>query len=134
MYNTKHECRYYKQDIFLETDDVTNNEKDYIRHILYEEDMLIIFGIQEQNFNDIFSELNLNFSELYLKLKDNELLMKCMKHVARDIFSESEDFGLCILYSYDYMYITHKCVSEYLDKGLISDENIELLNKCVLNS
>lgn len=133
MYNTTYKCRYHKQDIFLETDDVNDNEKDYIRHILYEEDMLMIFGIEDNNFNEIFSELNLNFSELYLKLKDNELLMKCMKHVAKDIFSESDDFGLCILYSYDYMYITHKCVSEYLETGTISSENVELLNKYVIN-
>jgi len=133
MYNTNYECRYHKDNIFLETDDVNDNEKDYIRHILYEEDMLMIFGIEDNNFNEIFSELNLIFFELYLKLKDNELLMKCMKHVARDIFSESEDFGLCILYSYDYMYITHKCVSEYLETGTISSENVELLNKYVIN-
>jgi len=35
-------------------------------------------------------------------------------------------YGLCILYSYDYMYMTHKCVSDYLDSGNISEENKNL--------
>jgi hypothetical protein len=49
------------------------------------------------------------------------------KKMAAKIMSEDIQTGLCILYSYDYMCITHKIVSEYLDTGSISEENINLL-------
>ena len=55
MYDTKFECRYYKDDVFLETDKVTDDEKNFIRNILYREDIINIFLI---DFNDDFDILN----------------------------------------------------------------------------
>ena len=122
MYDTKYECRYNKDDIFLETDDVTDDEKEFIRNILYREDLLNIFSINE---NDEF-----NFSvisELYNLVYKSPELMECMKIAASKIFSEDEGSGLCILYSYDYMYLTHKCVCDYLENGEIMQNNLILL-------
>lgn len=128
MYDTKFECRYHKDDIFLETDDVNDEEKGFIRDILYKEDLLNIFGI---NYDDITDVLESIITELYNKIKDCPQLKNLMKKMANMFMSEDDEIGLTILYSYDYMYITHKCISEYLDTGLISKENIELLDKII---
>ena len=45
MYNTNYECRYHKNDVFLKTDIITNNEKEHIRNILYREDLCYILKI-----------------------------------------------------------------------------------------
>ena len=50
-----------------------------------------------------------------------------MKNMAATIMSEDEQCGLLIMYSYDYMHITHKCVSEYLETGILSEDNIKSL-------
>ena len=63
MYNTKFECRYHKDDVFLETDNVTEEEKEFIRNILYREDVLNIFLI---DFND-------DFMSSLKKVRDTEL-------------------------------------------------------------
>ena len=34
MYNINYKCRYHKNDIFLETDEITNDEKEYIKDIM----------------------------------------------------------------------------------------------------
>ena len=52
FYNTKYECRYYKEDVILPDDNVTNDEIEYIRNILYQEDFLSIFFIDNEE-NDI---------------------------------------------------------------------------------
>lgn len=130
MYNTKYECRYHRDDIFLETDDVTDYEKEYIRDILYKEDLINIFNIDN---NDNFEELNYILSEINVKVKDYEPLNQIMKKTASILLSENTELGLYILFSYDYMYITHKCISEYLENGFISYDNIELLEKSVNN-
>jgi hypothetical protein len=127
MYNIKYECRYHKNDIFLETDIITDDEKDFIRNILYKEDLVNIFEIDSNDEFEIFNDIIPN---LYEKIKNNIFLKECMKKAASKLISEDEELGLCILYSYDFMYLTHKCVSEYLDTGLISDENINLFKKC----
>lgn len=124
MYNTKFECRYYKDDVILDTDDVTDSEINFIRNYLYKEDLLTIFNIDYGDSDEVFEN---SISELYKKIKDCELLKELMEKASKNIFSNDIKNGLCILYSYDYMYMTHKCVSEYLDTGNISEQNINLL-------
>ena len=123
MYNTKFECRYYKDDVILDTDDVTENETNFIRNYLYKEDLLNIFTIDYNENQEVFEN---SVSELYEKIKHCEFLKELMEKASSIIFSSDIKNGLCILYSYDYMYITHKCVSEYLDTGNISEKNISL--------
>jgi hypothetical protein len=130
MYNIKYECRYHKNDIFLETDIITDDEKDFIRNILYKEDVVNIFEIDSNDEFEIFNDIIPN---LYEKIKNNIFLKECMKKAASKLISEDEELGLCILYSYDFMYLTHKCVSEYLDNGLITHENMSLLKNSIDN-
>lgn len=126
MYDTKFECRYHKDDVFLETDYVNENEKSIVRDILYKEDLLNIFLI---DFNDDFDAFSNVISKLYSRIQYCLPLKECMKKISAKIMSEDLHVGLCILYSYDYMYITHKCVSEYLEGGSLSEENMKLLDE-----
>ena len=130
MYATKFECRYHKDDIFLETDNVTYEEENIIRNILYKEDLLNIFFM---DFNDDFEVFTCVMNKLYDKIKNFLPFKECMKTMATIIMSEDEQTGLLLMNSYDYMYITHNCVSEYLDTGTLSQQNIELLDKLVNN-
>ncbi len=128
MYDTKFECRYHREDVFLDTDKVNDYEKSFIRDILYKEDLLNIFSIDcfnDEDF-DIFSNV---ITELYSKIKDCLPLNECMTRMAGKVISEEPQTGLCILYSYDYMHITHQCVSEYLENGSLSEENMKLLDE-----
>ena len=50
-----------------------------------------------------------------------------MRKLAGEVMSEDEEVGLIILFSYDFMYQSHKCISELLETNKISDENINLL-------
>jgi hypothetical protein len=42
-----------------------------------------------------------------------------------------EELGLMLLYSYDYMYLTHICICDFISTGEISDENIGKLEKAL---
>lgn len=121
MYNIDYECRYHKDNIFLETDELNDEEKDYIRNILYREDL---FNILEINENDDFDII---ISDLYKKLIFSSDLRECMKNAAASIISENEELGLCILFSYDFLFMTHICICEYLKTGKIQNKQIELL-------
>jgi len=128
MYNTKYECRYYKDNVFLETDDVNDDEKEYIRGILYREDLLNIFYINDDNEFDNFDHL---ISQLYKKINSCESLKECMRIAAAGIISENEEFGLCILFSYDLMYLSHKCICSYLESGNISENDLNNLKNSI---
>jgi hypothetical protein len=126
MYDTKFECIYHREDAFLEIDKFTDDEKNFIRNIFYKEDILNIFII---DFNDDFEIFTNVMNELYEKIKNFLPFKECMKRMATSIMCEDEQSGLLIMYSYNYMYITHKCVSEYLDTGLLSDKTMKLLSE-----
>jgi hypothetical protein len=42
-----------------------------------------------------------------------------------------EELGMMLLFSYDYMYLTHICISEFIETGNIDDENIGKLAKAL---
>ena len=127
MYNTQYLTRYNLSDVFLETDIVNETEKEIIRNVLYKEDLLNIFGIQEFNEEIINNSLTI----LYHVLKTNTRLLNCMKKLAGRIISENAELGLVFLYSFDYMERTHMCVCEFLETGNISEKNIELLENII---
>ena len=116
MYNTNYECRYYKNDIILEISKFTDDEKEYIRDIMYKEDLINIFYLKE---SDSFDCLNDILSYIYEKVKNNLDLKECMDLSASRLLSKDEQFGLCILYSYDFMYLTHPLICELLETGVI---------------
>lgn len=126
MYNTKHICIYNSNDIFLDTDEVTSFEKDCILNILYRQDILSIFELEE------FDEKILNqcIFELYEKVKENLKLRKIMICLAEQLMSNDEKMGFLIMYSFDYLYVTHKCINDFLETGDISEEN---LNKFIFS-
>jgi hypothetical protein len=125
MYNTNYKCTYHKNN--LETN-FSQDEYDYITDIMYKDDLINIFGLKE---NDEFDCLNDILSETYENIKNNKDLKECMILAASKLFSEDEQIGLCILHSYDYLYLTHDCISEYIKTNSISQEKIKNLIDCL---
>ena len=52
-----------------------------------------------------------------------------MSFLAKEFGLDEELTGLIILYSFDYLYITHKCVSQFLETGNILPEDLHELQK-----
>jgi hypothetical protein len=127
MYNSKYICKYNSEDVFLESDKVMDSEKEFIRDTLYKEDLLNIFGISDYN----EEQMNILMHKLYERIRNNAELSCCMKSVAGFLMSTDEELGLMILFSYDYLYLSHICISEFLEKGKISEYNIQNLKKII---
>jgi hypothetical protein len=127
MYNTKVICTYHTEEVFLETDNITEEEKTFIRDVIYRQELINIFEKDDFDGEDI----NNAIYELYKRLEICIKLRECMKKVAEKFLQSEEVVGLCILFSYDYMYLTHKCISEYLEKGSIPNDDIIELFKLI---
>jgi hypothetical protein len=136
MYNTKVVCTYNTNEVFLETDNVTDNEKAFIRDVIYRQELLDILGINDIDNNDnTNNDLKIDnaIKELYNRVKDCTNLTNCMVKLAGNYMTTDEEIGLMLLFSYDYMYLTHKCISDYLETGKISDDNMRSLEN-ILNT
>ena len=127
MYNTKVNITYNTSDVFLETDKITEDEKGFIRDTLYRQELLNILGINEYN----EKEMDLAIHKLYEKIKNCIELKDCMKKLAGYFMSEDDELGLMILFSYDYMYLTHICVCEYLETNQVSENNMKRLKALI---
>ncbi len=126
MYNVNYACIYNKTDIFLkeEEESLSEDDKDNIRDELYRNDILHILDA-----NDINNGKELH--DLYERIKDCDFLVECMTELSGRWISEDKEFGLLILYSFDYMYATHLYVCDYLENGIIEDDNVKLLKDLI---
>ena len=138
MYNTKVECTYNTPEVFLETDNITDDEKTFIRNIIYRQEFLNVLDIDYENsYDDNEEKISEAIKDLYNRVKDSTCLRKCMvkvveKHMNVGKYMKSdEELGMMLLYSFDYMYLTHICISEFIETGDIDHENISKLEKAL---
>ena len=138
MYNTKVVCTYNTPEVFLETDNITDDEKIFIRNIIYRQEFLNILNIDYENsYDDNEEKISEAIKELYNRVKDSTCLRKCMVKVVQKhmnvgkYMTSDEELGMMLLLSYDYMYLTHICISEFIETGDIDDENIRKLVKAL---
>jgi hypothetical protein len=127
MYNTKVICTYNTPEVFFASDKITDEEKDFIRDTIYRQELLDILGMDDYN----EKEMDRAIQELYEKVRDNKELKECMLKSASHFMSIDEDFGLMIMFAYDYMYLTHICVSELLKTGKITENNMWKLKSAI---
>ncbi len=127
-YNVDYETNYnlFFDDSAFEGDE-TEEDKETIRTLLYQKDLLGVFNVT------LFDEdiINKKTRELFDILKDNEDLLFCMKELSKKCIFSNEDIGLMMFFSFDYMYLSHPCISEYIKTGSVSEANINILKKAI---
>lgn len=127
MYNINIVCTYNEDYIFEPTDELTEYDKVFIRDAIYRQELLNIFELKEYD----SVKMDEAFSSLYKQIEFYEPLQEITQKLAGEIMCEDKEVGMIILYSFDYMYVTHICISELLNTGKISDENMDKLKKII---
>ena len=130
MYDTKFVCTYNNDYIFkgLENIDImTEKDKEIYQDAYYRYELLSIFGLEEYNEKEICEAV----ATLYEKIKESAELKECVSKLAAKFMSADEEFGLMMLFAYDYMYLSHICISEFLETGKISEVNIFRLKSLI---
>lgn len=127
MYNTNVICTYNTDEIFEPTDVLTDYDKDFIRNVIYRQELLNIFGLEKYNDQILDDAIH----SLYEKIKYYEPLKEITSFLAKEINSEDNEVGMVILFSIEFMYHSHKCISELIETNNISCENINILKKLI---
>ena len=131
MYDTKFVCTYNTPEVFLDTDNISQEEKVFVRDAIYRQELLNIFGIDEYNEKEMDKAMEEAISELYIKVKDCDALKECILKLADNFMITNNLVSLMLLYSYDYMHLTHICISEFLENGKIEENNILKLKEII---
>jgi hypothetical protein len=127
MYNTTVICTYNTPDVFLETDDITDDDKEFVRQTLYSQELLDVLGIEEYDEEKIGKVVN----DTYERVKECCEIKECIDIVLAYIISTDKIIGFMLLLSYDCLYISHICISEFLETGKVSSDNITMLKKSI---
>jgi hypothetical protein len=129
MYNTHYTCFYHDDEkMFSNKDKLTPEEKEEIKDLIYKEDLLNAFGINE--FNDIIIN---EIDNLYNSMKYITELHPILETLASQIMSTDRSAGFVILFSYDYFYLTHQIICEFLNDTKIDNNKIIELTNLVNN-
>ena len=111
MYNTLLKCTY-------------NNVSYLDQEDQYRIEYLNAFNLEE--FND--KEINNEIDALFERLKNSPELTKCMSKSAAGFGNSGYlHVGLMGLFAFDYFYLAHSCICEFLETGTITEENINAL-------
>ncbi len=127
-YNTKYVCSYNDSDVFLESEIqvLNDDEKNFIREALYRRDLCNIFNIEDQVLDEkLISD---NISNLYKLINGQKFLNLCITTISNKFFCSSDlELGFMVLFSFDYLYLAHNCISEFIESGQINEKNKSLI-------
>ena len=97
--------------------------------MLYQIQLLELFDLKDLNLD--FDKLNEKMDIIYLQLKDEPLIAELFE-IHPYIDSMTHELMFRTLFSYDYLYLFHKYLYNYLNKKKINNDSdfyIELKNK-----
>jgi hypothetical protein len=113
----------------INLDDVKNFEE--LCDVIYQADLLRAFGFTVE---DLEAEIELNaelMHELYNQFNIHPTFAECIEKAKNKHVCEDLETGFVVLFSYDYFFLTHKCICEYLTTENISDATVGNLKKAL---
>ena len=110
MYNTLLKCTY-------------NNVSYVDQEDQHRIEFLNAFNLEE--FVD--KQINNEVDALFERVKHSPELATCMTKSAATFFSEDLHIGLMGLFAFDFFYLAHPCICEFLETGTIAEQNINAL-------
>jgi len=128
MYVTQYECFYNDdQKMFSAKDDLTEDDKLEIKEFIYREDLINAFGLAE------FDErlINAEIEHLYEQMKHLTELHPILDILAGKMMSFDRTIGFLILFSYDYFYLMHQIICDFINNNKIDDVKITELTTAV---
>ena len=100
---------------------------------IYQNEFLNLFYMTDENDSCGFIEPTDILSTIFQKMKNDKMSSIIEKvrdkhHLDSDM---TEDDVFIYLFSYDYLFLTHKCVSDFLNSGEIKVDDLENLSRLV---
>ena len=69
--------------------------------------------------------------ELYNHVKPNTQFIECVEKAKDHHSCEDLEIAFMVLFSYDYFFLTHRCLCDFLNTGKINDSHITALKNAI---
>lgn len=130
-YNDTNLCEKFNMN------DKNVSEKEEIHDLIFKYDLICIFGL-EDFLEEIIIEKMSNLYDIMIQNKEIQTICSNIEDSinAHGVFNKinKEDYFeyFMVLFSYDNLHLFYPCICEFLDKGTISNDKIEVLKKNIL--
>jgi len=91
--------------------------------MIYRSELNGVFGLEEFDSEIINNKLINLCGQMYQHKEFSKIMEKC----ASKILTEDNTMGLMMLFSYDYFYLSHPCICEYLSYSTINQQKLNQL-------
>jgi hypothetical protein len=142
MYNSQFVCTYSFYDPNLRTLYHTNERYDLedveefeeLAELVYKTDLLramqfTVDEVESAGENVCFNHDKL--IELYDVVKVDVGFMECIEKSKEKHLCEDSESGFITLFSYDYFFLTHKCICDIVNEGNVCSDNIIRLKRAL---
>jgi hypothetical protein len=135
IYNTQFKVKYYDIEQELLTKCEKNKEIEYTKQDvldicdkLYRDELISVFlgdtneEIDYLNIDDINDNINNTIKELYNTILVNTQFKQLIEEVSETCFGTKETVNYMVLFalfSHQLFHLTHKCICQYLETGII---------------
>ncbi len=127
IYNINYFCVYNDlMDDNVFEDGESKEEMEEIRLYAYRRDLSGIFQKNMQNF-DFIEELTQDVLTIFYHCQSNFFFQQCISLIKSKTIINDDVSVFLLLFSYDYLFLTHNCLSAFFEKGDIPKELQDLL-------
>jgi len=146
IYNTLFICSYifYDENLYKINPLTTNLEYETLEYdleisdYLYKNELLYALGLKDYTEEIINEKIKKLYNIIFIEdndihinnnIKDNLELI--MKNLASSINCNDLEIGFILLFSYHLFHITHICLIELINTGVIDPKNMDILNMTI---
>jgi hypothetical protein len=125
-----HIITYNDEDLARKFNITDEKDKEQLLDVIYKYDLIRIFDL-----NDFLEEIiDEKINKLYSIMISNVDIQKICSCIEKNIYKEKNNNEnkietFMILFSYDYLYLFYPCICEFIIKGSISSEKINLITQ-----
>ena len=125
-----HKITYNDPDLARKFNITDEKDKEQLLDVIYKYDLIRIFDL-----NDFLEEIiDEKINKLYSIMISNVDIQKICSRIEKNIYKEKNNNEnkmetFMILFSYDYLYLFYPCICEFIIKGSISSEKINLITQ-----
>jgi hypothetical protein len=105
------------------------NEFEDLSEFIYQNEFMNTFNLGSSNEHTPIDILTTLFGEI--KLLNCHKMNDILKLLKEQYLCLNEDDAFVYLFSYDYFFLTHKCICDFLNEGEISKENLDNLERSI---
>ena len=124
-----HIITYNDPKLFEKFNIIQKEEQEQFRNVIYNYDLLMIFNLQ-----DFLEEIiNKKISQLHDLMIKNEEIKHIVTELTSSLNQNDTTIGFMFFFSYDNLPLFYPCICEFLEKGIINGDKLNLLKNNIFN-